>query len=77
MQKGRNQPFIGDTKKVKGNIMSKFPNRRQRRAHLNELPNSTKVGRRGKGVSAPIRSRKQFKYKASDNLQHARKTGMI
>jgi hypothetical protein len=57
----KNVPFQGDTKKVRGNIINYFPNRRERRADLNAIPNSTKVGALGKGVSAPIRSIKQIK----------------
>jgi len=58
----KNVPFEGDTKKVKGHIINMYPNRRQRRKHLNAVPNSTKVAQRQKGVSAPIRSIKQLSY---------------
>ena len=63
MEKGKNVPFVGDTKKVKGDILNYYPNRRKRREHLNLVPNSTKVSRNGQGeeVQAPIRSIKQFK----------------
>lgn len=62
MEKSKNVPFVGDTKKVKGNILNYFPNRRQRREYMNVVPNSTKVSKkgRGKGVYAPIRSIKQL-----------------
>jgi len=60
MKRSKNVPFKGDTKKIKGNIYSQYPNRKQRRYYLNALPNSTKVGKQGKGVNASIRSVKQM-----------------
>jgi hypothetical protein len=55
-----NKPFKGSVWNVKGNIISAYPNHRQRRAQLNVLPNSTKVGA---GDANPIRSMKQLKSK--------------
>jgi hypothetical protein len=63
MVENKNQPFIGSVWNVRGNIYHQYPNRRRRRWHLNAVPNSTKVGKQGKGVQAPIRSIKQLMNK--------------
>ena len=65
---GKNVPFEGDTKKV-GNIISPYANRKDRRSGMveNLIPNSTKTARkRGKGVTAPLRSVKQLKNVSSN-----------
>lgn len=72
MEKNVNRPFIGCIWNVKGDIITQFPNRRQRRAHLNMLPNSTKVGaRRGHTPNPPLRSMDQIMWEQYG--KHAKK----